>query len=192
MFIPFRYSVPCFHIEFAVLVFHGCLPSCHVVWYSTLCLVQHEPWCCNVLDQQQTHESSRSSLQVITITGTGFDESNIDAHRIWVGPKECYVRSVTANTITCRARGAGTFGELPIFALVGAQFASGSLFVTGKLEIHSISHERGSQQGGTILTIDGAGFAVEGSVFSTNFVSIGVSQCRFRFLHAHSRHLFVF
>ena len=111
---------------------------------------------------------------MITITGTGFDESNIDAHRVWVGPKECYIRSVTANTITCRSRGAGTFGSLPIFALVGSQFASGSLSVSGVLEISSISHVEGSLQGGTILTINGAGFAVEGSVFSTNFVSIGV------------------
>lgn len=116
---------------------------------------------------------NRYDLQVITITGTGFDENNIDAHRVWVGPKECYVRSVTANTITCRARGAGTFGDLALFALVGAQFASGSLSISGVLEISSISHEKGSLQGGTILTIDGAGFAVEGSVFSVNLVSIG-------------------
>ena len=118
--------------------------------------------------------NSWQHMQVITITGTGFDESNIDAHRVWVGPKQCYVRAVTSNTITCRARGGGTFGSLAIFALVGSQFASGSLSVTGVLEINSISHDRGSLQGGSILTIDGAGFAVEGSVFSNNLVSIGV------------------
>jgi hypothetical protein len=124
----------------------------------------------------ESFPQQEKEVQIIKITGTGFDESNVDAHRVWVGPKECYVRSVTADTITCRARGGGTFGRLPIFALVGAQVASSNLSVTGVLEINSVSHDKGSIQGGTILNIDGAGFAVKGSVFSTNFVSIGVLQ----------------
>lgn len=111
---------------------------------------------------------------MITITGTGFDESNIDGHRVWVGPKECYVREVTDSTITCRSRGGGTFGDLPIMVLVNSEFAAGTLLVSSVLEVTSISHASGSLQGGTILTIEGSGFAVDGSVFSTNFVSIGV------------------
>ena len=58
-------------------------------------------------------------MQVITITGTGFDASNVDAHRVWVGPRQCYVRSATATSITCRSRGAGAFGTLPILVMDG-------------------------------------------------------------------------
>jgi IPT/TIG domain len=124
-------------------------------------------------------------MQILTITGSGFDASNVGAHRVWVGAKECYVRTATATTITCRARGGGTFGTLPILVRVGSQFASGELAVTGVLEVHSISPGLGSLQGGSIVTVAGAGFAVAGSVFSTNFVSIGVmpaAPCRV--LHA--------
>jgi hypothetical protein len=95
------------------------------------------------------------------------------------------VRTATATTITCRARGGGTFGTLPILVQVHGEFATGSVAVNGVLEIHSVDPAYGSLQGGTVVTIRGAGFAMDGSVFSTNFVSIGTfpaAPCRV--LHA--------
>lgn len=119
-------------------------------------------------------------MQIIHIQGQGFSANVTDTH-VWLGSRGCYVRSVTTTTITCRARGGGTFGPLPITVKTGGVFAASSVSVTGVLYISAISQAYGSLAGGSILEISGDGFADEYGTVTTNFVSIGLppaAPCR--------------
>lgn len=114
------------------------------------------------------------------MNGSGF--GNVAENvRVWIGDKECYVRSASDTTIKCRARGGGTFGRLPVTVLANGQYASGRANVTGVFYVSSISQLYGSAAGGSILEIHGDGFADHGAAITTNFVSIGVfpaAPCR--------------
>jgi hypothetical protein len=70
---------------------------------------------------------------VLAITGSGFDADDIDNNRVWVGGKECYVRSVTATEIVCRSRGGGTWGELPVVVMVGDEYAESGVSILGRV-----------------------------------------------------------
>lgn len=120
------------------------------------------------------------SLQIVTVQGQGFSV-DIDRTQVWLGGKECYVRSISESEIICRARGGGTFGNLPIVVLTGGEYATGNVAVFGVLHISSISQAYGSTAGGSILEIEGNGFADDSGIITTNSVSIGVppaAPCR--------------
>lgn len=88
---------------------------------------------------------------------------------------------MTTTAITCRARGGGTFGALPITVKTAGTFAAGDVSVTGVLYISAISRAYGSLAGGSVLEISGEGFADEDGLVTTNFVSIGLppaAPCR--------------
>lgn len=121
-----------------------------------------------------------TAVQIITIIGHGFSNST-DNMRVWVGDRECYIRSSNSSMIVCRARGGGTFGDLPISVQTEGVYAAGNVSVTGVFYIASISPAYGSSAGGSIVEIEGDGFADDEGVITTNFVSIGLppaAPCR--------------
>eukprot|EP00892_Ulva_mutabilis_P008259 jgi/Ulvmu1/5805/UM025_0060.1 len=123
---------------------------------------------------------SAAASQVIEIHGEGFS-GNVSDTLVWLGSRGCYVRTVSAVKITCRARGGGTFGTLSISVKTGGVFAGGDVSVTGVLYISAISRAYGSLAGGSVLEISGEGFADELGIVTTNFVSIGLppaAPCR--------------
>ncbi|RXN34425.1 fibrocystin-L isoform X1 [Labeo rohita] len=120
---------------------------------------------------------------VLTITGSGFDGSNVT---VKTGDVECSILQVTNTSITCQV-GPASAGVQPVslsFSSVGnAQYQNDSSFIfTHLLGVTSINPTAGSVAGGTILTVTGYGFsnntAVTINTQPCNIIEMQLSQLK--------------
>lgn len=127
-------------------------------------------------------KASTISRTTISITGAGFGSYSEADVRVLIGLVECLVATVTATEITCDVDG-GPPGAHDVHVILdGYGYASGSLSFKFEFEILGITPTSGSIKGGTILTINGAGFGL-GEGFEDNVVSVGVYNAPCETIH---------
>lgn len=111
----------------------------------------------------------------LSLTGSGFKPNKSDV-TVTIGGKTCSVTKSASSHITCTV-GQLVGGQHEVAVQVnneGFASSSGKVIFTYVVTINSVSPQRGSIAGGTVLTIKGDGF---GDVAEKSTVTLGDSLC---------------
>ncbi|XP_070541075.1 fibrocystin-L-like [Ptychodera flava] len=121
-------------------------------------------------------ESGVTGGDVLTISGSGFGSSESSEDAILIGNEPCNITSYSDSSVECilPAQSPGTYSVKLYVSGKGYADASSVSTIEYNLKVTSISPTRGSQQGGTLVTITGKGFS---DVLEENVVTFGDVGC---------------